>query len=140
MFLSRWPDCRPLMNDRDMFMARIKTRGLITTKLLPPVSSKLVQLYYSYIYRKMRSRVRRPKTSIFHPLPRKAFRLGLGPLFALIASKTDHLGPKTANLGPDPLPRPPTWAPGAAQDRPHRPQERPKTANIIPKSGPRPPT
>ena len=50
-----------------------------------------------------------------------AFPLGFGPLFALISSKTDHLGPKTANLGPDPLPRPPTWAPGAAQDRPHRP-------------------
>ena len=37
-----------------------------------------------------------------------AFPLGFGPLFALIASKTDHFGPKTANLGPDPLPRPPT--------------------------------
>ena len=39
-----------------------------------------------------------------------AFPLGFGPLFALIASKTDHFGPKTANLGPDPLPRPSTYS------------------------------
>ena len=37
-----------------------------------------------------------------------AFPLGFGPLFALIASKTDYFGPKTANLGPDLLPRLPT--------------------------------
>ena len=33
---------------------------------------------------------------------------GFGPLFALIASNPDHFGLKTANLGPDPLPRPRT--------------------------------
>ena len=43
--------------------------------------------------------------------------------------------PKTANKGPKSDPRPPTWAPKAAQDRQHRSQERPRPPTEAPRTG-----
>ena len=69
-------------------------------------------------------------------LTRKVFLLGFGQLFGFDPRQIAFL----LGFGPQDGPRPLTSAPRAAQDRPHRPQERPKTAHIRSKSRPRPPT
>jgi len=47
--------------------------------------------------------------------------------------------PRTTNIYPKSSPRPPTWAPRAAQVRPQTLQERPGIVHRGPMSGPRPP-